>query len=88
MGRQGLMDDSGYHGFDECANYESCTDNFVAELLEPYDAESIEELIANVRAKAFNEVLNVLDSSPYGDVRISRVKKFIAEQLKVGGENE
>ncbi len=49
------MDDSGYHGLDECANYESCTNNFVAELLEPYDVESIEELISNVRAKAIED---------------------------------
>lgn len=25
MARQGLMDDSGYHGFDECNCYEDCT---------------------------------------------------------------
>ena len=26
MAREGLMDDCGYHGFDECARYEECCD--------------------------------------------------------------
>lgn len=25
MAREGLMDDTGYHGFDECSNWENCT---------------------------------------------------------------
>lgn len=47
MARQGLMDDSGYMGFEECSNYECCTNDFVAELLEPYNVESIEELASD-----------------------------------------
>lgn len=40
----------------DCANFESCTNDFVAELLEPYDVESIEDLITNVRNKTIREV--------------------------------
>lgn len=60
MARQGLMDDCGYKGFEECARYESCTCDFIAELLEPYDVESIEELIENVRNKAIDEFAHAL----------------------------
>ena len=44
----------------DCANFESCTNDFVAELLEPYDVESIEDLIANVRNKAIDEYKNLI----------------------------
>ena len=51
MSREGLMDDCGYNGFEECPKYESCTNDFVAELLEPYDSESIEQLVRNAYEK-------------------------------------
>lgn len=43
MAREGLMDDTGWHGFDECTNYEACN-------LEAYN---------KGRAEAINEVYTI-----------------------------
>lgn len=65
MGRQGLMDDSGYHGFDECSCYEECTNNIIEHLLEPYGVESIEELIAKTKADAIMKFAEWLSEKGY-----------------------
>lgn len=66
--REGLMDDTGYNFFeaDDCTHYESCTQEAYergqTDLLMPYDVESIEELIENVKRKAKKEVADSLET--------------------------
>lgn len=45
MSRQGLMDDCGYHGFDECARYEECCD----EAYERGRADALNEIIEHIK---------------------------------------
>lgn len=58
MAREGLMDDTGYDAFDctACMDEEECLKTLEAELLKPYDCETLEELIKNVRNKAIDEL--------------------------------
>lgn len=70
----------------DCANFESCTNDFVAELLEPYDVESTEDLIANVRNKTIDEIINMLES-----IHTENISKWALiaklEQLRGGTDN-
>lgn len=90
MARQSLFDDSGYRGFDECANYESCTDSIIAELLEPYDVESIEELVTNAynkgRKDAIDELLDLIESDTSFDSYYMENIYDAARQTEMSGE--
>ena len=70
----------------DCANYESCTNDFVAELLEPYDVESIEDLILNVRNKAIDEVIKTLAENE--DTILTDMQYYRLIEMKGGAENE
>lgn len=82
MAREGLMDDCGYHGFEECSSYESCSDNFVAELLEPYDVESIDELVSNSYNKGMRDTIEYLVKNGY--VKYGFDTKYLMNQMKKG----
>lgn len=69
----------------DCANYESCTNDFVADLLEPYDAESIEDLITNVRNKTIDEVIKTLAKSE--DTILTDKQYYEVLKLKGGANN-
>lgn len=83
----------------DCANFESCTNDFVADLLEPYDVESIEDLIANVRNKTIDDVWKiVLEHQTYQESYLSPpevdtgldladLQKLLSD-MKGGAENE
>lgn len=45
MAREGLMDDSGYHGFDECVYFESCTSEVYDEAYEQGYADALDYAI-------------------------------------------
>lgn len=75
MAREGLMDDCGYYGFDECARYEECCD----EAYERGRADAIEE-IAN---KSFCEWTNCEDCAMWGQYdEFGEEEVCILEQLK------
>lgn len=85
MTRECLMDDNSYRGFEECANYESCTNDFVAELLEPYDVESIAELVKNSYNKGQEAAVKYLIKNGY--IKYGFETKYLLEQIKKGVEN-
>lgn len=84
MSRQGLMDDSGYNGFDECSCYESCTEEAFREGYESAIDEfvTIAEKInityphANFNDHDKEEIVKYMRNL------IIKSAKFIAEQLK------
>lgn len=65
--------------------YEHFVKQTMADLLEPYDAESIEDLIANVRNKTIDEVIKTLAESE--ETILSDKQYYEVLKLKGGAEN-
>ena len=66
--------------------YEHFVKQTMAELLEPYDVESIEDLILNVRNKAIDEVIKTLAENE--DTILTDMQYYRLIEMKGGAENE
>lgn len=82
MGRQGLMDDAGYHEFDECCKYDECCGEAYEKGVYDGRVEAIDELLYYV-----GEKLAGISMNPAERAELYALFQIKANEIK-GQKNE